>query len=78
MHDLVMALVFSSMVAAPAVVAAISGRQQQKAPADEAEGSGTNAIVRQSSSRLAQAPSAKENWSVPTLPLHRTLGMAGR
>lgn len=83
MHDLLLALTFISMIVAPAIVAAKSGKKEF-----DPETESLSAAERQMASfspaqlkreRCTQIPAAPKSHSeAATLPLHQTLGLAGR
>jgi hypothetical protein len=73
MHDFILALSFVAMVITPAVVAAISGKEKKgaKATATAKIAAARPVLVPQQSRKVVA-------WEAPTLPLHQTLGLAGR
>jgi hypothetical protein len=83
MHDLLLALTFISMIVAPAIIAAKSGKKEF-----DPETESLSAAERQMASfspaplkreRNTRIPAAPKNHSeAATLPLHQTLGLAGR
>jgi hypothetical protein len=83
MHDLLLALTFISMIVAPAIVAAKSGKKEF-----DPETESLPVAKRQMASlspaplkreRTTEIPAASRSHSeAATLPLHQTLGLAGR
>ena len=74
MHDFILALSFVAMVITPAIVAAYSGKEKKaaKAVAKAKIAPVAQPVVARQVSRKATA------WEAQTLPLHHTLGLAGR
>jgi hypothetical protein len=87
MHNVMLALAFLAMLISPAMVAAFSGKKNYEPEADGEEVAPTQRearkaeVIRPASVLTAQNMAARKPttlFDAPTLPLHRTLGMANR
>ena len=83
MHDLLLALTFISMIVAPAIVAAKSGKKEfdpetESLPVAERQIASFSPapLKRERSTEIPAAP--RSHSEAATLPLHQTLGLAGR
>lgn len=87
MHDIILGVAFIAMVAAPAMVATLSGKKEYD-PDPEASPSGpapkknqiAGEIIRPRSAqqRAALAPKSDEAFEALTLPMFRSRGMNNR
>lgn len=86
MFELVLAGSFVAMILTPALVAAASGKKELQ-PEQELAPVAPAATHRASPSRTRQSATSRghqasnpdtTSFQAPTLPLHRTLGLAGR
>jgi hypothetical protein len=82
MFQLILALTFVGMILTPAVVAAFSGKKELEVENEEME---TAQVAAPQAARIAQpakrqrnTESARPVFQAATLPMHGTLGMAGR
>jgi|HubBroStandDraft_1064217.scaffolds.fasta_scaffold89400_2 hypothetical protein len=83
MYQVVLALTFIGMILTPAIVAAKSGKKEfdpEMEDAAQQPGPRVTAFVSAPMKQnVTAAPKAHRNgFDAPTLPLHRTLGLAGR
>jgi hypothetical protein len=83
MHDLILALSFLTMLVTPAIVAALSGKREFVPGAEgEIAAPAISTVTMTTSSdrrtRTVAARAVTVSYNVPTLPLHRTLGLANR
>jgi hypothetical protein len=77
MFQLILALTFIGMILTPAVVAAFSGKKESEVQSDEMEAAEAVQIA-QPARRGRKSPPARAAFEAATLPMHGTLGMAGR
>jgi len=87
MHDIILGVAFIAMVAAPAMVATLSGKKEYEpdpgsgpaAPAPK-KNQVAGEIIRPRSvaQRLAHAPQIEDAMALPTLPMYRSRGMNNR
>jgi hypothetical protein len=77
MFQLILALTFLGMILTPAIVAARSGKKEFD-PETEETAPEVTAFAAQPIRRERAAKTAPAFHSAPTLPMRRTLGMAGR
>jgi hypothetical protein len=80
MFQLILALTFVGMILTPAVVAAFSGKKELEVENEEME---TAQVAAPQAARIAQPAKRQRNtesvvFQAATLPMHGTLGMAGR
>jgi len=85
MHDLIFALAFVAMVAAPAMIATVGGRKEYNpGPEQEFQPSSSTASTRRAVPRPHTFPATprpegtSSTLSDSTLPMHNSRGMANR
>jgi hypothetical protein len=79
MLQLILAVSFVGMILIPAIVAAFSGKKETEATHDELEAAEVAAApIRMAQPVEREVKSTRKVFQAATLPMHRTLGMAGR
>jgi hypothetical protein len=83
MHDLLLALTFISMIVAPAIVAAKSGKKEfdpetESLPLAKRQMASFSPAPLKRERNIEISATPKSNSEAATLPLHQTLGLAGR
>jgi hypothetical protein len=78
MFQLILALTFIGMILTPAIVAAKSGKKEFAPEMEDAAQEPAFKAAPVKRNAVAAAKSQRYAHDVPTLPLHGTLGLAGR